>query len=213
MRLKDASMVPSSKKLVGWGGVAIGCLLITVGLVDCGRNDGPAPVPDPPPQSGISQSNPSMSAVTARDPGLSVMERIQEYRKRLDKNPKDLEALVFLGNANYDIQRFDKAAEYYERAVVLDAKNLHVRTDLATSYRNTGKVDQAVKELKQVLAIEPKHENALYNLGVILLNDKKDVKGALKAWDTLVSKGPTDSKYDALRKRIQELKRVSPRTG
>ncbi len=141
------------------------------------------------------------------------MERIQEYRQRLDKNPKDLEALVFLGNANYDIQRFDKAAEYYEQALVLDSKNLHVRTDLATCYRNTGKVDQAVKELRQVLAIEPKHENALYNLGIILLNDKKDVKGALKAWDTLVSKDPQDPKYDALRKRVQELKKVSPRTG
>jgi len=141
------------------------------------------------------------------------MEQIQEYRQRLDKNPKDLEALVSLGNANYDIQRFDKAAEYYERALVLDSKNLHVRTDLATCYRNTGKVDQAVKELRQVLAIEPKHENALYNLGSVLLNDKKDVKGALKAWDTLVSKDPTDSKYDALRKRLQELKKVSPSAG
>lgn len=205
--------MPSFKGIIYLAAVAIGCLLMTAGLGGCGRNDGPPRVADSPPQSGIGQSNPSMSAVAARDPGLSVMERIQQYRQRLDKNPKDLEALVFLGNANYDIQRFDKAAEYYERALVLDSKNPHVRTDLATCYRNTGKVDEAVKELKQVLGLEPKHENALYNLGVILLNDKKDVKGALKAWDTLVSQDPTDSKYDALRKRIQELKKVSPKAG
>src|SRR5262249_37348611 len=107
------------------------------------------------------------------------------------------------------IQRFDKAAEYYEKALVVDPKNLSVRTDLAMSYRNTGKVDQAVGELKQVLATDPKHKTALYNLGFVMLNDKKDKKEALKAWDALVSQNPTDPEYDSLRARIQQIKKGS----
>ena len=200
------------KGSIYFAAVAVWCLLIAAGLVGCGRNDQPVRATDAPPQSSTGQP-PPVSAMGASDQGVGIMERIQQYRQRLDKNPKDLEALIFLGNANYDIQRFDKAAEYYERALVLDSKNLHVRTDLATSYQNTGKADQAVKELKQVLVLEPKHETALYNLGFVLLNDKKDVKGALKAWETLVSKDPADPKYDAIRKRIEELKKVSPRAG
>jgi cytochrome c-type biogenesis protein CcmH/NrfG len=205
-------MRQSFKGIIYFIAVAVWSLLIAAGLVACGRNDQPVRTTDAPPQSSTGQP-PPVSAMGARDQGVGIMERIQQYRQRLDKDPKDLEALIFLGNANYDIQRFDKAAEYYERALVLDPKNLQVRTDLATSDRNTGKVDQAVKELNQVLTLEPKHETALYNLGFVLLNDKKDVKGALKAWETLVSKDPTDPKYDAIREKIEELKKVSPRAG
>ena len=203
--------MPSSKKLVCWSTVAIGCLFIAAGLSGCGKSDKPGQVTDAPPQSSTGQP-PPISAMGARDQGVGIMERIHEYRQRLDKDPKDLEALVFLGNANYDIQRFDKAAEYYERVLVLDPRNTHVRTDLAICYRNTEKVDQAVKELKQVLALEPRHEAALYNLGFVLLNDKKDTKEALKAWDTLIGMDPTDPKYEALRGWVQQLKKVSPRT-
>jgi cytochrome c-type biogenesis protein CcmH/NrfG len=208
MRLKEQSMTPLSKMITSWSAAAIGCLLVAAGLGGCGKNDGPAQVADSPPQPSVNQPQSSAPYTASKDAGLGVMERIEGYRQRLEKNPKDLEALIFLGNANYDIQRFEKAAEYYERALALEPKNLLVRTDLATSYRNTGKVDQAVKELKQVLAIDPKHENALYNLGFILLNDKKDTQGALKAWGTLVSENPKDPRYDALRKKVRELKKA-----
>jgi lipoprotein NlpI len=200
------------EKNVYLGKIVIACLLVAAGAGGCGKSEKQAPVSDAPSQSDTGQSPPG-SAMGVRDPGVGAMERIQEYRQRLDKDPKDLEALIFLGNANYDIQRFDKAVEYYERALALDPKNLHVRTDLATSYRNTGKVDQGLKELKQVLALEPKHETALYNLGFILLNDKKDTTGALEVWDSLVSRDPTNPEYDELRAWIQQIKKGSPTPG
>lgn len=198
-----------SKRITIGSTAAMGCLLILVGAAGCGRNNGQVPAADSSPHVSADPPQAQASSAASKDAGESVMERIQGYRQRLEKNPKDIEALIFLGNANFDIQRFEKAAEYYEQALVLDQKNIRVRTDLATCYRNTGKVEQAVKELKQVLAINPKHENALYNLGIILLKDKKDTQGALKAWDILVNKDPTDPKYDELRKKIQELKRAS----
>jgi tetratricopeptide (TPR) repeat protein len=212
MRLIKEMMMPLSRKLESFGRIAIGCLLIAAGLGACSKSDKPAQVSDPPPQNSASQP-PSVSVMGAKDQGVGMMEKIQEYRQRLDKDPKDLEALIFLGNANYDIQRYDKAVEYYERAVVLDPKNLHVRTDLATSYRNSGKVDDAVKEYKEVLAQDPKHETALYNLGFVLLNDKKDTKGALKVWNTLVSNDPANPKFGALRTWMQQIKKGSPSTG
>jgi len=181
-------------------------MLILAGLGGCGKNNSQTPTADSPPQPSAIPPQTQTSPAVSQDAGASVMERIQGYRQRLEKNPKDIEALIYLGNANYDIQRFEKAAGYYEQALALDPKNIRVRTDLATCYRNSGKVDQAVKELKQVLAVNPKHENALYNLGIILLKDKKDPQGALKTWNILVNEDPTDPKYDALRKKIQELK-------
>ena len=145
-----------------------------------------------------------------RDPvmeaGAAFMARVTEYKQRLEKNPIDLEALIFLGNANYDITRFDQAREYYERALLIDPTHIRVRTDLATSYYSMGLVDKAIHEIQTVLAQEPFHEAALYNLGLILLNDKKDKNGAVKAWETLLQHHPDSPRASVLRQRVDELK-------
>jgi|GEM_PF-5457628 len=116
-----------------------------------------------------------------------IMQKIAEYKGRLEKNSKDIEALVYLGNANYDIQRFEQAQQYYQRALDVDQNNTHVRTDLASSFRQMGQIDRAIAELKKVLLQDPNQQVALYNLGVILLNDKEDRSGAIDAWKKLVA--------------------------
>jgi tetratricopeptide (TPR) repeat protein len=147
-----------------------------------------------------------MGGDMAQHPAGRVMEQINQYKQRLEANPKDVEALIALGNANFDIQRFDKAKELYLRALEIEPENVLVRTDLASCYRNMGDVEQALKELDQVLSIDPKHENALYNMGVLLLNDKQDPKGAAAAWETLIAAHPNVSYATDLKKEIEELK-------
>lgn len=138
--------------------------------------------------------------------GASFMARVTEHKQRLEKNPKDLEALVFLGNANYDITRFDKASEYYVRALAMDPGNIRIRTDLATSYYNMGHVDKAISEIRAVLKQEPSHETALFNLGMILLNHEKDKKGAIQAWETLLKEHPNSPRAQGVRQKLEELK-------
>ncbi|MBI5746625.1 MAG: tetratricopeptide repeat protein [Nitrospirae bacterium] len=136
-----------------------------------------------------------------------IMAKIHDYRERLDKNPKDLEALIVLGNANYDMKRYDKAEELYMRALEIDPKNPLVGTDLASVYKYTGKIDNALSELKKVLSFNPRHETALYNLGVILLNDKRDTGGAIKVWEELISYNPGSGFSKELQKKVAELKK------
>ncbi len=155
--------------------------------------------------------HPGMGGDMAQHPAGRVMEQINQYKQRLEANPKDVEALIALGNANFDIQRFDKATELYLRALEIEPKNVLVRTDLASCYRNMGDVEQAFKELNQVLSIDPKHENALYNLGVLLLNDKQDPKGAAAAWERLIAAHPDVAYASDLKKKIEELN--APQAG
>lgn len=136
-----------------------------------------------------------------------IMAQLHGYRERLNKNPKDLESLIMLGNANYDLKRYDKAKELYIRAIEVDPKNLFVRTDLASTYRYTGEVEKAILELKKVLSLDARHETALYNLGVILLNDKKDLDGAIKAWEELINHNPNSVFSKELQKKVTELKK------
>jgi cytochrome c-type biogenesis protein CcmH/NrfG len=142
----------------------------------------------------------------AMEAGAAFMAKVTEQKNRLEKNPKDREALIFLGNANYDITQFDKASQYYRAALEIDPSNIQVRTDLATCYLNLGKTDKALSELRTVLKQEPAHEPALYNIGLILLEVKKDKKGAIAAWEKLLKAHPDTDKAKMIKERIQQIK-------
>jgi cytochrome c-type biogenesis protein CcmH/NrfG len=110
------------------------------------------------------------------------MEEIMAMKARLDKNPKDLEALISLGNANMMISRTDAAQDLYKRALAINPKDTDVRINLAVAYRTSGKLDDAVRELKKTLDQDPKNDAGLYNLGFIYYYDKKDSAAALDVW-------------------------------
>lgn len=200
-------------------------LFASFSFVGCQKQDGmaenvgagapaPPPVPSAPAPVGEAASS-SASAESPHGSGAPVpfMQKLAEYKARLEKDPKDIEALVFMGNANYDIQRFEKAKEFYQKALEVDPNNTHVRTDLASSYRSLGETDQALEELNKVLKADPKHEVALYNSGIILLNDKNDAEKATAAWEKLVQLKPNDPLSEELKKKISELKQTgSPPT-
>jgi tetratricopeptide (TPR) repeat protein len=157
----------------------------------------------PPAQPG---GTPSPSG---RDPlmeqGAKFMAVVMDYKRRLEKDPKDKEALLFLGNANYDINRFDQAKEYYKRYLEVDPTRAGVRTDLATSYYNLKDVNSALRELRTVLSQAPDHEAALYNFGLILWKNKQDKPGAIQAWETLLKTHPNYPKAAEVRKQIDEM--------
>lgn len=138
---------------------------------------------------------------------VPFMQKLADYKARLDKNPKDIEALVFMGNANFDIQRFEKAKDFFVRALDVDPNNTFVRTDLASVYRNLGDSDKALQELNEVLKSNPNHETALYNSGIIYLNDKKDREKAAAVWTRLVKLKPNDPEAKELQAKIDEIKK------
>ncbi|MFI5303420.1 MAG: tetratricopeptide repeat protein [Nitrospiria bacterium] len=140
-------------------------------------------------------------------PGTGPMAVISSYKERLKTNPKDLEALIFLGNSNFDIKRYEKAKDLYIQALMIDPKNPSVRTDLASCFRNLGQPDQAIVELKTVLALKPDHPPALFNLGVILLSDKDDKRGAILTWQHLLKKHPESPLSHGLAEKIAQLQK------
>jgi TPR repeat protein len=141
--------------------------------------------------------------VQAADP----MAAIQQARERVNKNPKDLQALIFLGNANYDIQRYQEAADLYQKALELNSDNAQVRTDRATALYRLGRPKEAVDELTLALASDDHHENALYNLGMIKLSAFNDREGALAAWTQLKGITQDQQLIADLDKRVAALHR------
>ncbi|HEY4439067.1 MAG TPA: tetratricopeptide repeat protein [Candidatus Elarobacter sp.] len=142
---------------------------------------------------------------TPAGPPAPVMAQLQQLRGRLDRNPKDLAALVQLGNMEFDAQKFDKAHAYYTRALALDPTNPDVRTDDAVALHQTGRDIDALAELDRVLKERPKFPAAVFNRGAVLqaVGRRTDAVAAFKQY--LAIAGPNDPRAADARAALQQL--------
>jgi tetratricopeptide (TPR) repeat protein len=110
------------------------------------------------------------------------------------------------GHAVYDSAMLAKAAEFYEKALAVDPRNVNARTDLGLTYffRTPQDVDRAIAEYRKSLAIDPEHDKTLQNLTAALLA-KGDVAEAEK---TLVALRAVNGSNPALPQLQSNLERV-----
>ena len=162
--------------------IIVGAICLAIGLgigYYFGQQSSPAAAPVAAGQTNMPIANP-----------LAIAQNEASLKSQLAANPKDLNALVQLGNLYYDSARFKEAVDYYGRALDIDPKNPDVRTDRGTSYWNLGQADAAISEFKKALDADPTHAQTLYNLGVVYLNGKNDPAEARKTWETLLARNP-----------------------
>src|SRR5579864_5515605 len=108
----------------------------------------------------------------------------------VNKDPKDFDSLVKIGNLYYDGQQFPNAIQYYERALVIHPENPDVRTDMGTAYWYTGNAEKALAAMETSLKYRPGHPQTLFNLGWVRWQGKQDPKGAIEAWQQLLKANP-----------------------
>ena len=168
----------------------------------------PTGAPLPPNHPPINPSGVSTDVATDRPLPAGTrnpMEDVIAFKARLDKNPKDLEALISLGNANMMISRFDAAQDLYTRALAINPRDLDVRTNLAIAYQYGGKPDRAFTELNKNLGYDPKHDPTMYNLGFLYYYDKKDSAAALGIWKRWLALYPNAPAAGDVSKQISKI--------
>ncbi len=139
-------------------------------------------------------------------PTAEMKSQIAALQDILKKDPKNVKALVELGNIYFDSNQADKAIEVYSRALDLESRNSDVRTDMGIMYRRKGQFDKAVAEFKKAAEDDPKHVNSRYNLGVVLLHDKGDLKGAVKAWEDYLKVDPDSPRAQNIRTQLEKMR-------
>jgi cytochrome c-type biogenesis protein CcmH/NrfG len=159
-------------------------------------------MPLPPPSFKASQSSPA-PANTA-----DIQKQISILRGILKEDPKNLKALIELGNLYFDAEQFDSAIQFYTRALEIDPKNPDVRTDMGIMYRRKGNPDRALAEFKRAAQEDPKHVNSRYNIGVVLLHDKADIKGAIKAWEEYLKLEPAGPRAENIRSQMEKMRNM-----
>lgn len=89
------------------------------------------------------------------------------YRKALDKNPTKHSAQFNLGDALYEQENYEKAAETFASsniASVSDIDKSHTAYNLGNSFLKASKLNESIAAYKQALKFNPKNEEARYNL-------------------------------------------------
>ncbi len=141
-------------------------------------------------------------------PPADVQKQIDFLQSVLKDDPKNLKALIQLGNAYFDSGQFDRAIAAYSKALEIDPNNADVHTDLGIMYRRKGEYDRAIAEFKRAAEIDPNHVNSRYNLGIVLLHDKGDIKGAIKAWEDYLKVQPTGPRAENIRNQMARMKNM-----
>jgi cytochrome c-type biogenesis protein CcmH/NrfG len=147
------------------------------------------------------------SAPPARD-FMKFASQIQTLKEIVKKDPKNLPAWVELGNLYFDSDRPQEAIEAYRQYLAIKPDNPDVRTDMGIMYRKLGQFDKALEEFRKAAQSDPKHVNSLYNIGVVLLHDKQDIKGAIQTWEEYLRMDPNSERARRIRNQIDRIKKM-----
>ncbi len=136
---------------------------------------------------------------------------MQLSKSILEKDPTNLAALIGLGNACFDTDRYQEAIDAYSRALAIDPKNPDVRTDMGIMYRKLARFDLAIDAFRQAARDDPKHLNSRFNLGIVLKYDKNDFQGAIQAWEEFLKLTPDNDRATMVKQEIQTMKLALPK--
>ena len=139
-------------------------------------------------------------------PPAPVMQLLAELKGRVAKNPRDIAALVELGNLYFDASKFDSAVGYYKSALGLDPTNPDVRNDEAAALHAGGRDLEALAEINRVLAERPNFPQALFNRAIVLgsMGRRSD---AVVAYREFLRVAPHDAHAADANAAIKELAR------
>ena len=177
------------------GGATVGILWMTKGTEKTAMVQKPQMAPPGAPATAPQGPDPFESA-----------SKIKTLKEIVKNDPKNLPAWVELGNLYFDTDQPKEAIEAYSQYLAIKPDNADVRTDMGIMYRKLGQFDKAIEEFKKAAQSDPKHVNSRYNIGLVLLHDKQDIKGAVKAWEDYLKVDPNSERAQRIRAQIEKMK-------
>lgn len=132
-------------------------------------------------QAGMPQGN-----HTAADHAADI----EALKKLTSENPEDADSWIKLGHLYFDTDQIKAAINAYETALKYKPENPDVLTDLGVMYRRAGDPKAAIARFDQAVTIDPSHQIARFNKGVVLMHDLNDAPGAVAAWRELLELDP-----------------------
>lgn len=145
---------------------------------------------------GLARSGLSVTAVIEealrhhRAGRLDAAERL--YRKALDAQAGNADALHYLGVVQHQRGRHDDAVRTIERAVAAGKPNSAMLNNLGEAYRALGRLEEAVDRYRRAIALDANFADAHSNLGIALVA-LGDPATALESHRRAVALSPGDA--------------------
>jgi tetratricopeptide (TPR) repeat protein len=146
---------------------------------------------------------PGTAQVPPPDP--AVLDRLENI---LRNDPRNFEALREFGNIQFDQRDFETAAGFYAKALEVNPDDVNTRADRGLALLQLNRIDEAVAELRRAVQINPNHPQALFYLGLVLIEFKNDPQGAAQLWKRLVETTPDFPEIDLVKERIREIEKM-----
>jgi cytochrome c-type biogenesis protein CcmH/NrfG len=105
-------------------------------------------------------------------PAAEQRSKILALERQASLNPGNFEIWTQLGNLYFDSSDFKNAIRAY-------------------MYRRDGQPTEAIKAFDKAIEIDPRHEIARFNKGVVFLHDLKNFNGAIRTWEELLRINPS----------------------
>ena len=172
-------------------------------------------------QQGPSAANPAPAAPQAAAapagqqgaaPALDE-NRAAQLKAQAEREPRNAEPRVQLGNLYFDGERFDEAARWYAAALEINPRDVNVSTDLGIAYYYTNQPDRALEQFERSLAVDPKHSKTLLNVGVVRAWGKQDLEGAARAWQRVIEVAPNSEEAARARQGLEGIRAAHPDAG
>ena len=142
-------------------------------------------------------------------PPTELKAKMDAVRDIVKKDPNNIAAWMELGNLYFDSDQPREAIEAYGKYLAAKPDNADVRTDMGIMYRKLGDSDRALQEFRKAAQNDPKHANSRYNIGVVLLHDKQDIKGAIKAWEDYLKVDPNSDRAERVKAQMERMRAMA----
>lgn len=149
------------------------------------------------------------TAVAGRELPPMVLEMVKRLEARLAENPNDAQGWAQLGRSYAVLERRDEAKEAYGKAYALAPTDIDIVSEyawLVYSEDPTQTEGLVVQLYSQLYKLDPKHQDAMWVLGLAAFNNGEFAK-ATRYWDKLLASLPADTPArEAILKAIEQAK-------
>jgi len=115
----------------------------------------------------------------------------RQARKAVELNPKNGDAMRFLGLALFGREQYDESIRYLSQAAELKPSAGEIQVDLGAVFIAKDMLEEGVGHLRKALELNPKSAEAYFNLGVAAFF-RGDKPEAVKCWLRTVELKPDD---------------------
>ena len=137
---------------------------------------------------------------------IELMEKIKDMKETVREDPKNLAAWLKLGDIYFDYNRYREAIEAYSHYLSIKPEDSDIRTKMGMMLRGLEDFDGAIEAFRKAAQMNPRHAESRFQLGVLFLQEKKDVKGAITTWENYLQVSLKSERASWVKAEIERLK-------